>query len=273
MGQKVLIVGAKGMLGQAWAKVFFDQKSILWDMEELDITNKKEVEDKLEELKPTLIINAAAYTDVDGAQTNKDLALAVNGEAVGHLAQVASKLSAVIVHYSTDYVFEGEKTQGYQEDEQPNPLGIYGQSKLLGEKLLRQKAKKYYLIRSSWLFGKNGEKNFVRKILTKAVQESRLKVVNDHFGKPTYAKDLAQKTREIIESQKPYGIYHVTNETPEGGITWYDLAKKAIEQVGLSHRINHLTSQLSGGEKQRVAIARALINEPKLYSLMSQPAT
>ena len=237
MEQKTLILGAQGMLGHALSEVFKDKNPILWDRTDLDIANQEEVGKKLLTLKPTLIINAAAYTDVDGAEKNQKLANAINGEAVGYLAEVAKELGAIIVHYSTDYVFDGTKKAGYQEDDLPSPVGAYGASKFLGEKLLLKNSEMYYLIRSSWLFGEDGAKNFVKKILTKAKNQSSLKVVNDHFGKPTYAKDLARRTREIIDSQKPCGIYHVTNETPEGGITWFDLAKKAIELKGLKTEV------------------------------------
>ncbi|MFA6410179.1 MAG: dTDP-4-dehydrorhamnose reductase [Candidatus Buchananbacteria bacterium] len=237
MEQKILILGANGMLGHELAKTFADQKPILWDQSNLDITKEKEVQQKIEQLAPTLILNASAYTDVDCAEKNQDLAKAVNGYGVGYVASVAEKLGAVMVHYSTDYVFDGTKKLGYIETDLPNPLGVYGQSKLLGEKLLVQNSQMYYIIRSSWLFGEFGLKNFVKRILTKAQNQPKLKVVNDHFGKPTFAKDLADRTREIVDGLKPCGIYHITNETPSGGITWYDLAKKAIELKGLKNEV------------------------------------
>lgn len=233
----ILILGAQGMLGHALSEVFADKNPVLWDLSDLDITDENQGREKLLELKPTLIINAAGYTDVDGAEKNIELANAVNGEAVGCLAKVAKELGAILVHYSTDYVFDGKRQEGYKEDDLPGPLSAYGNSKYLGEKLLQQEGEMYYLIRSSWLFGEFGNKNFVQRILTKAKNQRKLKVVNDHFGKPTYAKDLARRTREIIDQMKPCGIYHVTNETPEGGITWFDLAKKAIELKGLSTEV------------------------------------
>jgi len=233
---KILILGAKGMLGQALAEVYKDKNPILWDKADLDITDEAKVRNKLSDLKPTLIINAAAYTDVDGAEANQDLAMSVNGQAVGYLAKTAKNLSAILVHFSTDYVFDGENKAGYKEDDKPNPLSVYGKSKLLGEQLLQQNCEMYYLIRSSWMFGENS-RNFIQEILTKAEQEGSLKVVNDQFGKPTYASDLAKKTRQIVDQMKPCGIYHISNETPEGGITWFDLAKKAVELKGLKAEV------------------------------------
>jgi dTDP-4-dehydrorhamnose reductase len=224
---KILIIGAKGMFGQELAKVFKDLNPLLWDKEELDITNQKQVEDIIDRNYPLeLIINAAAYTDVDAAETNQELAQQVNGQAVGYLAQAASKIGTVLVHYSTDYVFDGQKKQGYQEDDQPiNPVNVYGQSKLLGEKLLQVNCQKYYLIRTSGLYGSGG-KNFVETILKLAQQKDKLKVVNDQYFKPTYALDLAIETRKLIERKPSFGTYHLTNE---GVTNWCDFAKKICQ--------------------------------------------
>jgi dTDP-4-dehydrorhamnose reductase len=243
MEQKILILGAKGMLGHALSEAFVDKNPILWDSADLDITDQKAVDQKLTELKPTLIINAAAYTNVDGAETQKELANLVNGQAVGYLAKTAKKLGAILIHYSTDYVFDGEKQAGYREDDIPNPISAYGQSKSLGEKLLQQEGEMYYLIRSAWMFGEFGQKNFIKSILTKAAKDGSLKVVNDKFGCPTYAKDLASRTRKLVDDLKPCGIYHITNATPKGGISWYDLAKKAIELKGLKVKITSVASE------------------------------
>jgi dTDP-4-dehydrorhamnose reductase len=237
MEQKILILGANGMLGHALAQAFSKQSPILWDLTDLDITNQLEVDEKISALMPEVIINAAAYTNVDGCEDNFDLANQINGVAIGYLARAAKKNNAVLIHYSTDYVFSGENQAGYKEDDQTNPLGAYGKSKLLGEYNLLKNTDKYYLIRTSWLFGEFGDKNFIKKILTKAEHERNLKVVNDHFGKPTYAPDLATRTRELIDHKESYGIYHVTNETVEGGISWYDLAKYALEVKKLDNDI------------------------------------
>jgi len=255
---KILILGAQGMLGQALALAFKDKNSTLWDLSDLDIADKEEVENKLFDLKPTLIINAAAYTDVDGAEKNQELAMKVNGQAVGYLAEVAKKLSTILVHYSTDYVFAGTKQEGYKEDDQPSPVSAYGKSKLEGEKLLQENCEMYYLIRSSWMFGQGGD-NFIKNILTKAEQDGSLKIVNDQFGKPTYAQDLAIKTREIVDGMKPCGIYHVTNETKPGGITWFDLARKAIEIKGLSVEVTPCSTAEMPRSAERPQYA-ALVN-------------
>lgn len=236
MSKKVLILGAKGMLGTALSSVFSDYELTLWDIEDIDIADKEMVEQKILSLQPEIIINAAAYTDVDGCEDNEDLAIKVNGIAVGYLASAVNQTKAILIHYSTDYVFDGKNPKGYNESAKPKPINAYGHSKLRGEQELLELANQYYLIRSSWLYGSNG-KNFVDTILTKAASSDKLQVVNDQFGKPTYTVDLAQATLGLINHNEPFGIYHITNETPDDGITWYELAKKAVEIKDLDCKI------------------------------------
>lgn len=243
---KILILGAKGMLGRDLAYEFRDIKPILWDREDLDITNARELRRKIVTLKPDIIINAAAYTDVDGAESHEDLAMKVNGNAVGNLARVAARLKIVLVHYSTDHVFNGKKRGGYKETDKPkNPVNAYGASKLLGETLLLKEAAThrlmYFLIRTSWLFGpfwkqKRYEKNFVDTIMRLAKKQKELRVVNDQRGKPTLTYDLARQTRMLLTNFSP-GVYHITNTTAAGGITWYQFAKKIITLTKKKTRI------------------------------------
>ncbi len=225
---KILVLGAKGMLGKAVVQELNNSKRyqvIAWDKEDLDITDSRKVVKAIKDIKPNIIINTAAYTDVDGAESHKDLTIKINGEAVGILASASNKISAFFIHISTDYVFGQEKKKGYSENNVPqNPLNVYGKSKLLGEKLLLKEGKnglRYYLIRTSWLFGKNG-KNFIDTILNLAEKNDILRVVNDQHGKPTYAKDLAKTIKYILKSKMDSGVYHFTNEPCQ---TWYDFAK------------------------------------------------
>lgn len=262
--KKILILGAKGMLGHDLAEVFKNNNPILWDKEDLDITKRDQVRAKLQELKPDVVINAAAYTAVDDCENNRDLAIQVNGIAVGFLAQACKSVDAMLAHYSTDYVFDGNNPQGYQEDDPITgvPSNVYGKSKLLGEQFIKEiagglcagckyrcemqnefvgyaisdKPLKYYIIRTSWLYGTNGS-NFVDKILALAKKRDIIKVVNDQFGKPTYTVDLARKTKELIQSNYPFGIYHITNETEsEKGISWFDFATEIVS-IGEKHKI------------------------------------
>ncbi|MEA1937315.1 MAG: dTDP-4-dehydrorhamnose reductase [Patescibacteria group bacterium] len=237
---KILILGYKGMLGHELVYVF--QKGnelVLWDRDQIDISKKEEVMEKVGELKPDIVINAAAYTAVDDAESNRDLAYEVNGYAVGFLAMVCKEINALFIHFSTDYVFNGENRLGYKEDCSYQPLNMYGKSKALGEKLILDIEPRYYLIRTSWLFGKHG-KNFVETMLRLAREGKDLKIVNDQFGSPTYAKDLAEKIKELIELHKPSGIYHLTNS---GACNWYDFALKIFELADLKPRVEPVKSE------------------------------
>lgn len=232
---QTLIIGANGMLGTDLAKIFSSSNLVLWTSKDLDITDKKTVSDKIKKLKPAIIINAAAYTNVDDCEKNRLKAMKVNGEGPGNLAKICQAIGAILVHYSTDYIFNGQKSNGYDENEtQIDPINVYGESKALGEKLIKQNCQKYYIIRTAWLYGKKG-KNFVDTIIKLSQEKKEIKVVNDQFGNPTYSVDLAKRTKEIINNIKPdYGIYHITNS---GSCTWFDFAKKIIEQKKISCQI------------------------------------
>jgi len=236
---KILILGAKGMLGTGLMQTFLSYNPIGFDLAELDITNHQALENKLKELNPDLVINAAAYTKVDDCEKNQQIAYEVNGRALGFLAKFCRQLGAKLIHYSTDYVFDGEKEKGYREDDEPNPLSVYGKSKLEGEKMLAEQTDNFYLIRTAWLYGQNGP-NFVKTMISLSEKQPELKVVNDQFGNPTYTKDLAEKTKEIIENKKiKFGIYHVTNSGP---CSWYEFAVKIFEILGKDVKITPVTT-------------------------------
>ncbi len=234
--KQILILGSKGMLGSDLVYVFRDLKPRAWDKEEIDITDKNQVFREIKKMNPEVIINAAAYTNVEEAEKEFKLAKKINALAVKYLAEVGAEIGAVFVHYSTDYVFSGRKKIGYGENEIPkNPVNKYGLSKLLGEQailnLKSQKSNlKFYLIRTSWLFGSRIEpqkhKNFVTTILKLAQEKKEIKVINDQFGKPTYTLDLARATRKLLENKKTFGIYHLINA---GSTTWYKFAKGIIK--------------------------------------------
>ncbi len=232
---KVLIIGAKGMLGQELAREFGGSgyEIISWDKEEIDITKKDLVLEKIKSAGPEIIINAAAYNAVDKIEEGeKDLAERVNGYAVGNLSEAAEAVGATLVHYSTDYVFDGKEIDGYREDAEPNPQSIYAMSKRLGEDQLKNE--KYYLIRTSRLFGKSAisegaKKGFIDVMLKCAEEKDCLELVDEEVSSPTYVSDLARRTREIIEWKKIFGIYHATNE---GACTWYGWAKRIFEISG-----------------------------------------
>ena len=219
---KTLIIGSNGMLGSDLCKAFPD--AVKLTHREIDITDQKQVLESIHEIKPGIVINAAAYTDVDGCEDNRELAFQVNGHGPGNIAEACNKIGAVLVHFSTDYVFDGCKKE-YVETDIPNPLNVYGQSKLLGEQKIVENMDNYRIIRISWLFGIHG-RNFVETMLKLSSQMDKVKVVNDQFGKPTYTVDLANRVMNIIEFDP--GIYHLTNE---GVCSWYEFASAIIDNV------------------------------------------
>ena len=236
---KVLLIGSKGMLGSELAQVFQDQKLTTWDVEDVNIVDKGRTISKIKGAKPDVIINAAAYTAVDDCEENQETAMRVNGEGPGNLAQAAKMADAVLVHYSTDYIFNGQEQDGYDEKyDQIDPINVYGESKALGEKLIKESGCKYYIIRTAWLYGKNGN-NFVDTMVKLSQEKDKLKVVDDQRGCPTYAVDLANKTKEIIDSQEPFGVFHVTNS---GECSWYEFAKEIFRLKNIDIKLEPCTS-------------------------------
>ncbi len=209
------------MLGQDLRKVFPDAVSRDMDM---DITDEAATGAFIRELKPDLVINAAAYTDVDGCEDNRETAFEVNGNALEYIAKACNNVGAVLVHYSTDYIFDGSKEE-YVESDAPDPINVYGESKLLGEKNIVEHIDDYRIIRTSWLFGVHG-KNFVETMLGLSGELDMVRVVNDQFGRPTYTADLARKTAEIVGLAP--GIYHITND---GVCSWYEFAAAIIDNA------------------------------------------
>lgn len=218
---KVLILGAFGMLGYGLQLAF---PKATCKGHELDITNESGVITFIENMSPEVVINVAGYTDVDGCEDHREKAFLVNGEGAGYIAKACSGIGAVLVHYSTDYVFDGSKP-AYDEESLPNPINVYGESKLLGERMIQEHADDVRIIRTSWLFGKHG-RNFVDTIRLLSCQMDHVQVVNDQVGKPTYTIDLAEKTHEIIACEP--GIYHITND---GQCSWFEFAKAIIDNA------------------------------------------
>ena len=218
------------MLGQALAREFAGEGLTAWDKDELDITNKAEVKEKIAALRQAqgsidVIVNAAAYTAVDDAEKNRDLAFAVNAEGVANIAAAAQEVGARVVHYSTDYVFPGTNGDGYAEDDQPGPpVNVYGESKLAGEQALRESGVTWWLIRTAWLYGPGG-KNFVDTMLRLGKEKPELRVIADQYGSPTYTRDLAAATRQLITNFPPK-VYHLTNS---GTTTWYEFASTIFQ--------------------------------------------
>ncbi len=227
---KVLIVGSRGMLGTDLMEILraaYDISGV--DLPDLDITRPEQCLATADEFQPAVIINAAAFTQVDACETSEEQAFQVNGHGAGNLAKAAAATGSLLIHYSTDYIFDGRKAGPYLEEDVPNPQSVYGKSKLLGETLIREYCSAHMILRTSWLFGKNGA-NFLKTILAAARKGTTLRVVNDQRGSPTYSRDLAAQTRIMIEAGCR-GTYHVTNS---GSCTWHDLASSALEWAGIA---------------------------------------
>jgi dTDP-4-dehydrorhamnose reductase len=226
---KILLLGHKGMLGSdLLLKLKIEHEVVGLDKEEIDIVSTSECQEAIKEIKPDIVINAAAYTNVDGCETAKDECFAVNAEAVKNIADACRDKNIHIVHFSTDYVFDGAAKQPYQEDHQCNPINTYGASKMAGERYLKSLSYNYILIRTAWLYGVNG-KNFVQTILEKVKKAKKLTVVDDQIGSPTHTKDLAAAV-DVLIKQNAKGIFHITNR---GSCSWYQFALKILQEAGI----------------------------------------
>lgn len=248
--KKVLILGAKGMLGRVLVQEFrlAGYELGAWDIDEIDLAESSGAVAKIAEFAPDIIINAAAYNAVDECELDDEeyrKALILNRDVPGYLARFAAERGVMFVHYSTDYVFDGMSEGGYPEDAVPSPLSRYGNSKYEGEKAVLEAGGKAYLIRLSKLFGepalsKLGKRSFFEIMLSKGKIEPRVEVVDDEKSCFTYAPDLALATRELLESASVPGIYHLPND---GGVTWFQATLELFRKAGLKVEVVPVTSQ------------------------------
>ncbi|PRR70669.1 dTDP-4-dehydrorhamnose reductase [Neomoorella humiferrea] len=236
---KFLITGAGGMLGQAVTREFQGRNHTVTALSHawLDITDLAAVKQALVEYTPEVIINCAAYTKVDQAETDYEAAVQVNALGVRNLALACKETGAVLVHISTDYVFDGQKNEPWNIYDTRHPINAYGRSKYLGERFLETIAPRYYLVRTSWLFGPGGP-NFVETILKLAREKETLTVVDDQWGCPTYTIDLARALAGLVASGC-YGVYHITNQ---GATTWYRFAREILAAAGVKTNIKPVTT-------------------------------
>ena len=238
---KILITGANGMLAKSVReKLSEGNELICTDVNEIDITDESAVLKKVEEIKPEYIINCAAYTAVDKAEDVYDLADKINADGPGNLAKAAKAVDAVLIHISTDYVFNGDLdiSKSYVETDQVGPVTVYGKTKLHGEEEVQKNTDKFYIFRTAWLYGDGN--NFVRTMLKLGTTKDEINVVSDQHGSPTYAEDLANIIKQAIEKKIPYGIYHTTNQ---GFTTWYEFTKKIFELANISCKVNPVTTE------------------------------
>jgi len=239
---KIAVIGANGQVGSNLVQVLSTKNNVVaLTHEDMDITDLATTREALLKLRPDIVINTAAYHKTDECEDNPEKSFLVNSIAVRNLALICKEIDSILVHYSTDYVFDGTKNQPYTEDDEPNPLNVYGVSKLAGEIFVRNILDKHFIIRTSGVFGKakkEGKENFVSRMIKLARERGSLKIVNDQVFSPTYARDLAEKTAELIQTGK-YGTYHITNS---GQCSWYELAKTEFELVKLKVEVKPVKS-------------------------------
>ena len=236
---KIIITGAQGQLGQELVKQLdkkYEYDVIKTDRDTLDITNIENVNTFILEQNPDVVINCAAHTAVDLCETDIENAYKINAIGPRNLAIVCEKIGAKLVQVSTDYVFDGNGTRPYREDDINCPNSVYGTSKLMGENFVREFCSKYFIVRTAWLYGEGN--NFVRTMLKLSETNSELNVVNDQIGSPTSTVDLAKAIIDLIHTEH-YGIYH---GTCEGQCSWYDFAKKIFEIKNIDIKVNPVTS-------------------------------
>ena len=228
----ILLTGAKGMFGQDAVNIFEANgyKVIPVDIQDFDITSEGSVNDYFRDLKCDFVVHAAAYTQVDLAETEKEKAFLINAKGAENIAKASAAKNIPIVYISTDYVFDGEGNTPYLPTNKTNPQSVYGASKLEGELVIQKYNPKHYITRTSWLYGKNG-KNFVDTMLNLAKTQPDLKVVDDQTGCPTCTYDLAEGILKIIGDNSPFGIYHVCGS---GFTTWYGFAKKIFQMSNIN---------------------------------------
>jgi dTDP-4-dehydrorhamnose reductase len=230
----VLVTGANGQLGQAIQSISGNYPEIdfvFCDSSTLDITNVNQIKETFKQFKPNYCINAAAYTAVDKAESEPEKAFSINVTGAKNLAEICKENNTILLHVSTDFVFDGNKKVPYSEEDIPNPTGVYGQTKLDGEKAIQQTFDNYFIIRTSWVYSQFAN-NFMKTMLRLGLERDSLSVVNDQIGTPTNAVDLAEVLVKVIKTYNSqltthnFGIYNFSNE---GQCSWYDFAKKIFE--------------------------------------------
>lgn len=250
----ILVTGANGQLGSELKKIGFTalDEVFFTDVAELDITDYAAIVKFIEQYEIDTIINCAAYTSVDKAEEEPELAAKINTEAVANLAKAAAKADCLLIHVSTDYVFDGTETTPYTEKSKTCPVSVYGKTKLAGERAVINSGCFHIIIRTAWLYSAFG-RNFVKTILHLADEKPELNVVSDQIGTPTYAEDLARAITEIMGNEERVeheGIYHFTNE---GVCSWYDFAKEIVRLSGKECKVNPVSTAEYPAKTQRPA--------------------
>jgi dTDP-4-dehydrorhamnose reductase len=229
--QKILLTGVNGQVGHALKTKFFQHEVVALSREQLDLSKTHDIKRIVREIKPNLIINPAAYTAVDKAESEPELAFAINATAAQILAEEAARLNAGLIHFSTDYVYDGSKTSAYVETDAVNPVSVYGRSKLAGEEAIRAVGLPHLILRTSWVYGAYG-KNFLKTILRLAAERESLRIVADQFGAPTSSESIAEAVVRLVDiwqcsEENQTGVYHFTNM---GKTSWHGFSCEIINQ-------------------------------------------
>lgn len=256
---RLVVTGSGGQLGSDLCRMLANETVIPKDLPECDLT-RSEIEAKIYDAKPDVIIHAGAYTDVDGAERTPDLAMAVNREGTARVARAAARAGARLIYVSTDYVFDGAATVPYTEQDAPNPINAYGMSKWLGEQAVLASGADALVVRTAWLYGHHG-KNFVKSIMRAARQEPGLRVVSDQRGCPTFTEDLASALIALME-KKVGGVIHVTNR---GDCTWHEFAEAIVCEMGLTVPVVPIRTEEAGRVAKRPRYS--VLNQDRLGSL------
>ena len=254
----ILVLGASGMLGNDLIKILGLRHEVIGkDFNDFDITNKGITREEILDINPQIVVNSAGFTNVDGCETEVEKAFLINADGTKNVALACEEGKIKLVHIGTDYVFDGNKREPYLEDDIPNPLNIYGKSKLKGEQYIKETMEDYLIVRTEWLYGKKGN-NFVSTIMKLAEIEKELKVVDDQIGSPTYTKDLAHAIERLIDCSLQAnslhnlkGVYHVTNR---GTCSWYQFALKMLELARIEDvKVNPISSKIYNRPAERPA--------------------
>lgn len=236
---KVLVTGANGQLGYDVVKELQKQNIECYgtSRQDFDIVDFEATEKFITNYMPDAVIHCAAYTAVDKAEDEQGLCYLVNASATENIAEICRKINAKMLYISTDYVFDGTKDGFYEVDDEPNPINVYGKTKLLGEEAVQKILDKYFVVRISWVFGEHGN-NFVKTMLRLGKERKEINVVADQYGSPTYTADLVPLLVEMIQTDK-YGIYHATNE---GVCSWAEFAEEIFKIAGMDVKVNYITT-------------------------------
>ena len=258
---KILLTGRDGQVGSELQAML--HPAVATDHATLDLADADALRQAVRREKPEVIINAAAYTAVDKAEDEPDKAMRINGAAPGVLAEEAKRAGTLLVHYSTDYIFDGMKRSPYLETDPPKPLGVYGRTKLDGETRIRASGCRHLIVRTAWVYGRGG--NFVRAILRQAEKGAALRVVNDQVGAPTWAFDIARVTAELLRK----GVEGTFNVSAAGSASWYDVALEILRHAGRSVDIKPVTTAEYGAKAPRPAYS--VLDNAKLRASGAAP--